>query len=345
MSNLESPFEIDPFQRNLTPLPAKTGDAGKPLAVSAQVLSPEHPLNPAERGSALEAGSGAVERLETGSGSDGQLFPPAPSRWKFWKRHRRRDEQAEALRQGASEMVDLMRSIRDHLKAESLNKDNVLRTVTPLPRVVENLQAMSARQGDTGRILSELRTTLEQRSERDGLLLRSLHRIGSTMEKVETTFEQLNQTLAGMECSNAHTAKSMEALGERVSESGRFMNESITQLRASEHDFAQYMFQSSRRSGRGMVAMCCCLLLSVVSVAFMFQENRKLLAAVQKNGALVVQVPRGQAAPASSPEGKADASRLAVQDEAVGREEAPASGQENVVPVDTEGSGLLSVTE
>ena len=123
------------------------------------------------------------------------------------------------------------------------------------------------------------------------------------------------------------------------------MNESITKLRASEHDFAEYMSQSSRRSSRGMVAMCCCLLLSVVSVAFMFQENRKLLAAVQNNGALVVQVPRV----AVSPE------RIAKQDEDEGDTESPGrppgSGlavqplEEQVVPVDTEGRGLLSVTE
>ena len=94
-----------------------------------------------------------------------------------------------------------------------------------------------------------------------------------------------------------------------------------------------------------MVAMCCCLLLSVVSVAFMFQENRKLLAAVQNNGALVVQVPRV----AVSPE------RIAKQDEDEGDTESPGgppgSGltvqplEEQVVPVDTEGRGLLSVTE
>jgi len=347
MSNHESPFEIDPFQDTLAPLPAKAEAerGGKPLAMNAQILPLEHSSVQGRQGADPAPESGDVHRMAPEDAAPRGFISPATSRWKFWKRRERRDEQAEALRRGASEMVSLMRSIREHLEMERRSQDSVLRTVTPLPRVVENLQAMSARQGDTGRILSELRTTLEQRSERDGLLLRSLHRIGGTMANVENTFGQLNKTLAGMDSCHAQTAKSMELLGERVAGSGECMNESITKLRASEHDFAEYMSQSSRRSSRGMVAMCCCLLLSVVSVAFMFQENRKLLAAVQNNGALVVQVPRV----AVSPE------RIAKQDEDEGDTESPGgrpgSGlavqplEEQVVPVDTEGRGLLSVTE
>ena len=346
MSNRESPFEVAPFQNTLAPLPAKPGQGDKPLAMTAQGLDHQLPPAPTSPGPAGQAGRGDVERLEPDSGATVSMIPPAASRWKFWRRRsRRRDEQGEALRQGAAEMVGMMRSIREHLELERRGQESVLRTVTPLPSMVENLQAMSARQGDMGRILSELRTTLEQRSERDGLLLRSLHRIGSTMANVENTFGRLNQTLAGMDSSNAQAAKSMELLGERVSDSGRCMNESINQLRTSENDFAEYISQSSRRSGRGMVAMCCCLLLSIVSVAFMFQENRKLLGAVQKNGALVVQVPRAAVSPERIADRDEDSGRPEDRGNVSGRGMATRSGEDDTVPLDTEGRALLSVTE
>ena len=94
------------------------------------------------------------------------------------------------------------------------------------------------------------------------------------------------------------------------------------------------------------------LVVSVVAVGFMFRENRNLLTAVQQNGSLVVQVPRN--------EPKAEAShRLALFDEQLrqvddgiqepDREivtkpgDLEAGRAEEVVPVDTQATGLLSI--
>ena len=295
---------------------------------------------------------GRLERLDDGVGKES---PPVP-RWKFWKRPSKREQQLDTLRQGATEMVDLMRSIRDHLEAGggNIDRDGILKSLSPLPTAVESLKSMSDRQAETGRTLEGLHKTLEQRANRDGLLLRSLNRMGTTMSHVEETFGQLDRTLSGMDQSNQTTARNMELLGDRVADTGQFMNESFAQLRDAEREFTSYISRSTRRSGIAMVAVCSLLVISVLAVAFMFRENRNLLTAVQQNGALVVQVPQEVI--------KRDAPQsLAVIDEQMKQVEdgsgdsdhettsqtrgSGVAGPDEIVPVETDGSGFLSINK
>ena len=295
---------------------------------------------------------GRLERLDDGVGKES---PPVP-RWKFWKRPSKREQQLDTLRQGATEMVDLMRSIRDHLEAGggNIDRDGILKSLSPLPTAVESLKSMSDRQAETGRTLEGLHKTLEQRANRDGLLLRSLNRMGTTMSHVEETFGQLDRTLSGMDQSNLTTARNMELLGDRVADTGQFMNESFAQLRDAEREFTSYISRSTRRSGIAMVAVCSLLVISVLAVAFMFRENRNLLTAVQQNGALVVQVPQEVI--------KRDAPQsLAVIDEQMKQVEdgsgdsdhettsqtrgSGVAGPDEIVPVETDGSGFLSINK
>ena len=216
------------------------------------------------------------------------------------------------------------------------------------------LKSMSDRQAETGRTLEGLHKTLEQRANRDGLLLRSLNRMGTTMSHVEETFGQLDRTLSGMDQSNQTTARNMELLGDRVADTGQFMNESFAQLRDAEREFTSYISRSTRRSGIAMVAVCSLLVISVLAVAFMFRENRNLLTAVQQNGALVVQVPQEVI--------KRDAPQsLAVIDEQMKQVEdgsgdsdhettsqtrgSGVAGPDEIVPVETDGSGFLSINK
>ena len=296
MSLTESETQSEPFNEPLAPLPRKKGDKsqvlGRPQAVMAE-LPPSGQVDVEKDAKQRKTGKDGlsvfakVERLGRGKSDRAEVVP----RWKFWKRSARRNEQAETLRQGATEMVELMRSIRDHLEGGHVDRDGILKSLSPLPTAVESLKSMSDRQAETGRTLEGLHKTLEQRANRDGLLLKSLNRMGSTMSHVEETFGKLDRTLAGMDQSNQSTARNMELLGDRMADTGQFMNESFAQLRDAEREFTSYISKSTRRSGMAMVAVCSLLVMSVVAVGFMFRENRNLLSAVQQNGALVVQVP------------------------------------------------------
>ena len=295
---------------------------------------------------------GRLERLDDGVGKES---PPVP-RWKFWKRPSKREQQLDTLRQGATEMVDLMRSIRDHLEAGggNIDRDGILKSLSPLPTAVESLKSMSDRQAETGRTLEGLHKTLEQRANRDGLLLRSLNRMGTTMSHVEETFGQLDRTLSGMDQSNQTTARNMELLGDRVADTGQFMNESFAQLRDAEREFTSYISRSTRRSGIAMVAVCSLLVISVLAVAFMFRENRNLLTAVQQNGALVVQVPQ-EVIKRDAPQSLAviDEQMKQVEDGSGDSDHETTSqtrgsgvvGPDEIVPVETDGSGFLSINK
>ena len=296
MSLPDSEIQSEPFNEPLAPLPQKKGEKsqrkGRPKAVMAE-LPPSGKIDgkkASSEGKSGKEGSSVLAKVERLGGGNGDRTEVVP-RWKFWKRSAKRNEQTEALRQGATEMVELMRSIRDHLEGGHVDRDGILKSLSPLPTAVESLKSMSDRQAETGRTLEGLHKTLEQRANRDGLLLKSLNRMGSTMSHVEETFGKLDRTLSGMDQSNQSTARNMELLGDRMADTGQFMNESFAQLRDAEREFTSYISKSTRRSGMAMVAVCSLLVMSVVAVGFMFRENRNLLTAVQQNGALVVQVP------------------------------------------------------
>ncbi|MFM1560201.1 MAG: hypothetical protein ACKJSK_12880 [Roseibacillus sp.] len=351
MITLNKSSEPDPFTEPLAPLPASTKDMPEPSNVPKAVRAMAPAMEP-ERflPSEDEIKIAAVERLEPERELAVTESRPAPC-WKFWKRPSKRDQQLETLRQGASEMVGLMRSIRDHLEDESGAREGLRRSLSPLPLAVESLKSMSESQADTGRVLSELRTTIERRAEKDTLVIKSLNRIGNTMSNVDETFSLMDRTLSSMDQSNQRTATTMEKLGERVTDSGRFMSETFARLRDAEREFTDHVTRSSRRSNFAMLAVCSILLLSIFAVAFMFKENRELLSAVQNNGALVVQVPVTEA----------PAERVAIfedlnqVDDGIGEPDreivkTPVEGddeeeRELVVPVNSEEDPLLSVNK
>ena len=357
MSSSDPDPQPEPFNQPLAPLLIKEEEKSRrksrPKAVMAEL--PDATSVDGSQGVGSGAGGSSVlakvERLARPGADEGNVVP----RWKFWKRSRKREEEIDTLRRGATEMVDLMRSIRDHLEGGHADRDGILKSLSPLPTAVESLKSMSDRQAETGRTLEGLHKTLEQRANRDGLLLKSLNRMGTTMSHVEDTFGKLDRTLLGMDQSNQNTARNMELLGDRMADTGQFMNESFAQLRDAEREFTNYISQSARRSGIAMVAVCSLLVLSVVAVGFMFRENRNLLAAVQQNGALVVQVP-------ARDEGSETGHRLAGTDGVAAPTEArrieelgderdetqgnPAEAEDRmIVPAQTGGSILLPIIE
>lgn len=287
----------DPFNEPLSPLPTmppKRESTQKPEAVKPSVAMDPEKILPAED----PEPTNVLPMAETEM-VDTVLLPeesrePAPPRWMFWKRRSKRDEQMETLRQGAAEMVGLMRSIRDHMNEESTDRKGLKESLSPLPVAVEHLKEMSAHQADTGKVLGELRDSIDRRAEKDAMMVKSLNRIGNTMSHVEETFGLMDRTLHGIDRSNQRTVSTMQKLGQRVTDSDRFMNETFERLRDAEREFTEFITKNSRRSNYGMMALCSILMVSVVAVGFMFRENRELLATVQQNGALVVQVPRAE---------------------------------------------------
>jgi len=221
--------------------------------------------------------------------------------WMFWKKRRPqpdpRSEQLETLRHGTAEMVRLMRSIRDHLAGERAERRGLSESLSPLPVAGESLRSMSESHAVTGRMLGELKTSMERSAEKDGFLLKSLNRIGETMNKVDETFGGMDRTLGEFGKSNQRTVQAMEELGRRVEDSDRFMNETFARLREAEREFTDYVSRASRRGTFAMVSVCSMLLLSIVAVGFMFKENRELLTAARANGPLIVQVPAAEGPP------------------------------------------------
>ena len=308
MNAHQDPAESDPFKEPLSPLPTadkpSESEAEPPKAVEAEAvhLEPEVILPPESEEEEVQLAEEIVLEELPGAERETELALAEPKsrrvpRWRFWRRPKKRDHQLETLRQGAAEMVDLMRSIRDHLASESNERKGIRETLTPLPVAVESLKSMSEAQASTGRMLGELQTTMQRAAEKDSYLIKSLNRIGNTMSNVDETFGRMDRTLSGFDRSNRGAMATMKQLGERVEHSDRFMEETFARLRDAEREFTDHVSRSARRGSLAMMAVCSILLMSVVAVGFMFKENRKLISAAQPVGPLVVQVPKEQGHP------------------------------------------------
>ena len=282
MSEAENQSSAEPFTQPLTPLPSsQLKEEGEQEAREAEAVVERVTAEPVLLQTELIEEPPAPVAVKKA----------APKRWMFWKRRDRRDEQLQVLRQGTSEMVGLMRSIRDHLESEHRDRQELSESLSPLPVAVESLQSMSESQVHTGRMLGELKNSMERSAEKDGYLLKSLNRIGETMTSVDKTFSEMDRTLGDFDKSNQRSLQTMEQLGERVEESDRFMNETFVRLRDAEKEFTDYVARASRRGTFAMVSVCTMLMCSIVAVGFMFKENRELLSAARADGPLIVRVP------------------------------------------------------
>jgi len=123
----------------------------------------------------------------------------------FQKKPKSDERQIKALQQGFSELVDLTRSIREHMDQQTQTQKAVVDLMKHLPGAVEGLQQMGK--------------ATEQQSETLALLRRQLESAGRNEEQIVESFRNFNRTLELMDEMSKSTSQTVTSMSERTRDS------------------------------------------------------------------------------------------------------------------------------
>lgn len=174
---------------------------------------------------------GVPERIESEA-----LAPSAAGGrpwWKFWARPRR-EHQVQALQAGYFELLELVRSIRQHLDGESNNRADFKDAISPLPVALRSMESLSESQKQIVTALNTLQGSVERSETRDREVLGSMR--------------ELNGTLGGIDRTNQRTAETMDRLGDRLGDSEARMLDLFAQARETEKDFSNQLVSLQKRT-------------------------------------------------------------------------------------------------
>ena len=146
------------------------------------------------------------ERVE----NDGLYVPETKSsKWAFWKRPSKRDQQLARISEGYLEMVDLVRSIRGQLDSQNENNMILSESLAHLPQAIKGLDQgigqLSKSQLAVGKALVEIHTQLKSSNERD--------------ERLANSMDGFNHTLKCMDETSKETMKTFDRAQERMKDS------------------------------------------------------------------------------------------------------------------------------
>jgi hypothetical protein len=179
----------------------------------------------------------------------------AVSKWAFWKRPSRRDEQLARISDGYLEMVDLVRAIRGQLESQNENNLILRDSLAHLPQAMEGLDSFSKSQESVGEALREIHGQMQRSNDKDNKLVESM--------------DGFNHTLQGMDVTNRATMKTFDRVHERMGESDTRMENLFENVQESEGKVSDTIVRLQRSMAimQGIFLLC---LLIVIGVLIFF---------------------------------------------------------------------------
>ncbi|MDA7896007.1 hypothetical protein N9B02_06070, partial [Akkermansiaceae bacterium] len=180
------------------------------------------------------------------------------SKWAFWKRPSKRDQQLARISEGYLEMVDLVRSIRGQLDSQSENNMILRESLVHLPQAVKGLdqgiEQFSKSQLAVGKALGEIHTQLKSNNERDGRLAGSM--------------DGFNDTLKCMDETSNETIKTFSLVQERMKDSDIRMENLFQNVQNTEEKVSETMVRLQRNMALMHYVFLGCLMLVIGILVF-----------------------------------------------------------------------------
>ncbi len=154
----------------------------------------------------------------------------AVSKWAFWKRPSRRDEQLARISDGYIEMVDLVRAIRGQLESQNENNMILRDSLAHLPQAMDGLDKFSKSQEVVGEALEKINGQLERTSQKDNRLVDSMDGFNATLQGMDVTNRATMKTFDRVQDRMGDSDKRMETLFENVQETEEKVSESMIRL-------------------------------------------------------------------------------------------------------------------
>ena len=204
--------------------------------------------------------SGEMEVLGPEPPKREELFAPEEkvSKWAFWRRPSKRDQQLARISEGYLEMIDLVRAIRGQL--ESQNENNVILrdTLSHLPDAMkgldQGLERFSKSQQVVGKALGEIHTQMKTYNEKD--------------ERLAVSMDGFNDTLKGMDDTSKATMKTFDRVQERMRDSDIRMENLFQNVQNTEEKVSDTMVRLQRNMAVMQYIFLGCLMVVIAVLVF-----------------------------------------------------------------------------
>lgn len=198
------------------------------------------------------------ERKENSLSESSEPTKPV-SKWAFWKRPSRKDEQLARISEGYLEMVDLVRAIRGQLESQNENNIILRDSLSHLPKAMEGFDKFSESQETVGKALQEIHGQLERTSVKDDRLVNSM--------------DGFNETLQGMDVTNRATMKTFDRVQERMGDSDRRMESLFENVQGTEEKVSDTMVRLQRNMAIMQGIFLFCLMVVLAVLVFFVMKN------------------------------------------------------------------------
>jgi len=174
------------------------------------------------------------------------------SKWAFWRRASKRDEQLAQISEGYLEMVDLVRAIRSQLESQNENNIILRDSLSHLPEAMDGLTSFSKSQHTVGQALKEIHGQMKQYSSKD--------------EKLVDSMDGFNSTLKGMDDTSKATMRTFDRVQERMRDSDIRMENLVKNVQSTEEKVSDTMMRLQQNMARMQTIFLACLLLAIVAL-------------------------------------------------------------------------------
>lgn len=174
------------------------------------------------------------------------------SRWAFWRRPSKRDQQLARISEGYLEMVDLVRAIRSQLESQNENNLILRDSLAHLPEAMKGLDSFSKSQRTVGKALKEIHGQLKKSGSRDQKLVESMG--------------GFNDTLKGMDDTSRATMQTFDRVQERMRDSDIRMENLFQNVQNTEEKVGETMVRLQRNMAimQGLFLFCLMIVIGVL---------------------------------------------------------------------------------
>ncbi len=181
------------------------------------------------------------------------------SKWAFWRRPSKRDQQLARISEGYVEMVDLVRAMRNQLESQNENNIILRESLAHLPKAVEGLQNFSKSQESVGQALEKVHGQMVRYTEKD--------------EKLADSMNGFNNTLKGMDDTSKASIKTFDRVQERMRDSDIRMENLFQNVQASEEKVSDTMVRLQRNMAIMQIFFLVCLLGAIGALIFTLMKK------------------------------------------------------------------------
>lgn len=138
----------------------------------------------------VPGGSQALEPVNAGG--------PKPGWWQRWRNPSRQERQLASLQSGYFEMIDLVRSIRDHLDRQQNVQSKVVEVLAKVPEALDGMKTLNAAANQQVEVLNVLRQQVESSVAHDRQLVDSMNRFNHTLTSMDETSRRSSSTISDL---------------------------------------------------------------------------------------------------------------------------------------------------